>query len=85
MSDWMAQAALLAGQALVGGAATMAVRMLRNLQADVEAIEKHLSTINGKVQTTAQRLDDHEVLCTERHDSHRREFGILRGLRSWTG
>lgn len=81
MNDWWTQVALLAGQAVVGGAATVAVRMLADLKADMQEIEDHLRRINGKVQTTSQRLDDHEVLCTERHDTHRRELGILRSSR----
>lgn len=82
MTDWWTQILLLGGQAIVGGAATIAVRMLRDLKSDMEDIEDHLRKINGKVQTTSQRLDDHEVLCTERHDTHRREMGILRGIRN---
>jgi hypothetical protein len=78
MSDWAMQIALLLGQAVVGGAATIAVRMLGDLREDLEAIEDHLRRLNGQVATTSQRLSDHEVLCTERHDAHRRELGIWR-------
>lgn len=78
MSDWAMQIGLLLGQAVVGGAATIAVKMLGSLRDDMEAIEDHLRRLNGQVQATAQRLSDHEVLCNERHDSHRRELGFWR-------
>lgn len=81
MSEYVWQGALLVGQAMVGGAATFAVRLLAEVKAELSDIQEHLSAINGQVRTTKQRLDDHEVLCNERHDSHRREVSRIWGAK----